>query len=142
MQSAIAGLVIAVNLALAGGAVASEAAPAATAPPAAAAAAAPAAAPAPAPFYVPDAVIKQAISDVLHAEAAPVSAFKSGPEIYSGDPTSARMTAAFNQARVPDCLHDNALKHQPAHIGPIGVVGPLSLPWVISAVLRGKCSLP
>ena len=169
MQPAVAGFVLAVNIALAAGAVAAEAAPASAstrqsiAKPAAkpagtpAAAAASAAKPAAAkgaqapqapaataaaPMYIPDAVIKQAINDVLHAEGAPVSALKSGPDIYSGDPTSARMTAAFNEARMPDCLHDNALKHQPAKIGPIGVVGPLSLPWVIAAAMRGKCSMP
>ena len=171
MQTSIAGFVLAANIALAAGAVAAEAASASASasarqtiakpaakpavPPAATAATAakPAAAksaqarPAPAstttaPLYIPDAVIKQAINDVLHAEGAPVSALKSGPDIYSGDPTSARMTAAFNEARVPDCLHDNALKHQPAKIGPIGVVGPLSLPWVTAAMVRGKCSMP
>ncbi len=50
-----------------------------------------------------------------------------------------RMTTAFNQAKVPDCLHDDALKLQPAYIGPFGVVGPFSLPWVVAAALRGKC---
>ncbi|GJJ00016.1 hypothetical protein RugamoR64_05540 [Duganella rhizosphaerae] len=50
------------------------------------------------------------------------------------------MTAAFEQAKVPDCLHGDALKLQPAHIGPIAVVGPYSLPWVIAAVIRGKCN--
>lgn len=169
MQPAVAGFVLAVNIAFAAGAVAAEATPApasarqtitkpaakpaATQAATAATAAKPAASksaqarPAPAstttaPMYISDAVIKQAINDVLHAEGAPVSALKSGPDIYSGDPTSARMTAAFNEARVPDCLHDNALKHQPAKIGPIGVVGPLSLPWVIAAAMRGKCSMP
>ncbi|RFP18825.1 MULTISPECIES: hypothetical protein [unclassified Duganella] len=50
------------------------------------------------------------------------------------------MTAAFEQAKVPDCLHGDALKLQPAMIGPIGVVGPYSLPWVIAAAIRGKCN--
>lgn len=175
MQPAVAGFVLAVNIAFAAGAVAAEAAPTPVSasasaaarqtiakpsakpavPPAATAATAakpavakstqarpPPASTTTASLYISDAVIKQAINDVLHAEGAPVSALKSGPDIYSGDPTSARMTAAFNEARVPDCLHDNALKHQPAKIGPIGVVGPLSLPWVIAAAMRGKCSMP
>ena len=33
-----------------------------------------------------------------------------------------------------------ALKHQPAHIGPVNVGGPYSLPWVVAAALRGKCN--
>ena len=33
------------------------------------------------------------------------------------------LNAAFDQARVPDCLHRDALKHQPANIGPIAVLG-------------------
>lgn len=59
---------------------------------------------------------------------------------FRANSVEARMSAAFEQAKVPDCLHSDALKLQPAHIGPVNVVGPYSLPWVIAAVVRGKCN--
>jgi hypothetical protein len=47
---------------------------------------------------------------------------------------------AVDEARVPDCLHPDALKHQPAKIGPIGVGGIYALPFLAAAILRGKCN--
>ena len=47
---------------------------------------------------------------------------------------------AFAEARVPDCLHADALKRQPPAIGPIGFGGLLAIPFVGLAQLNGKCN--
>jgi hypothetical protein len=48
--------------------------------------------------------------------------------------------AAFAEARVPDCLHGDALKRQPPVIGFIGVTGQAQWLFVLLAKLRGKCN--
>lgn len=45
------------------------------------------------------------------------------------------MTAAFNEAQVPDCLHAEGLKRQPTFF----LMGYLALPFIAVAKLRGKC---
>lgn len=89
------------------------------------------------PSAVTDAIIRQAVRATIAEDPQPPPA--RGPAALSGGVTQARLDAAFDQARVPDCLHGDALKHQPAHIGPIAVVGIYSLPWVVAAVVGGKC---
>lgn len=94
--------------------------------------------PAPSPVLSEE-VIKKAVRETIaeDAQAAPEKRPTGG--VIRADAVSARMSAAFDQAKVPDCLHEDALKHQPAHIGPVKVVGPYSLPWIVAAVVRGKC---
>ncbi|HEX9174354.1 MAG TPA: hypothetical protein VF861_17020 [Telluria sp.] len=46
----------------------------------------------------------------------------------------------FSEARVPDCLHGDALKRQPPRIGPIGFSYLAAAPFVVLAKLRGKCN--
>jgi len=45
----------------------------------------------------------------------------------------------FSEAKVPDCLHADALKRQPPRIGPIAFKGLYALPFVVLAKVRGKC---
>lgn len=88
-----------------------------------------------------DEVIKKAVLETIAEDprpAPPLVRSQAGP--FRANTMEARMSAAFEQAKVPDCLHQDALKLQPAHIGPVNVVGPYSLPWVIAAVVRGKCN--
>ncbi|WP_229205094.1 hypothetical protein [Duganella sp. Leaf61] len=94
----------------------------------------------PQPAGVTDAIIRQAVRDTIAEDPQPLQAPGQGAAALSGGVTQARLNAAFDQAKVPDCLHGDALKHQPAHIGPIAVVGIYSLPWVVAAVVRGKCN--
>lgn len=94
----------------------------------------------PRPAGVTDAIIRQAVRDTIAEDPQPLQAPGQGATALSGGVTQARLNAAFDQAKVPDCLHGDALKHQPAHIGPIAVVGIYSLPWVMAAVVRGKCN--
>lgn len=46
----------------------------------------------------------------------------------------------FSEARVPDCLHGDALKRQPPRIGPIGFTYLYALPFLVLAKIRGKCN--
>ncbi|OFA01816.1 hypothetical protein [Duganella sp. HH101] len=88
-----------------------------------------------------DELIRQAVRAVVAEDPHPVDpATRTAGAFGTTSPTVRdKMSAAFEQAKVPDCLHEDALKLQPAYIGPIAVVGPYSLPWVISAIIRGKC---
>lgn len=93
------------------------------------------------PPVLTDEVIRKAVREVIAEDPHPVDPAKASAGVYGTTTPSMhdKMSAAFEQAKVPDCLHDDALKLQPAHIGPVAVVGPFSLPWVIAAVIRGKC---
>ncbi|SDG44827.1 MULTISPECIES: hypothetical protein [unclassified Duganella] len=86
-----------------------------------------------------DEIIKKAVRETIAEDPHPAPAKKPEAGVFRADAVSTRMSAAFEQAKVPDCLHDDALKHQPAHIGPVNVVGPYSLPWIVAAAVRGKC---
>ena len=96
-------------------------------------------APAGEPAGLTDAVIKKAVRETVAEDARAAGGVNRDAGTLSAGATQSIMTAAFEEAKVPDCLHGDALKHQPAKIGPIGVAGPYSLPWVIAAALRGKC---
>lgn len=88
-----------------------------------------------------DELIRKAVRETVAEDPHPQALAARNAAAYGAATVTAqdRMTTAFNQAKVPDCLHDDALKLQPAYIGPFGVVGPFSLPWVVAAALRGKC---
>lgn len=88
-----------------------------------------------------DELIRQAVRAVVAEDPHPADPATRTAGVFGTTSPTVRdkMSAAFEQAKVPDCLHEDALKLQPAYIGPIAVVGPYSLPWVIAAVIRGKC---
>ncbi|MYN45416.1 hypothetical protein GTP23_10180 [Pseudoduganella sp. FT93W] len=88
-----------------------------------------------------DELIRKAVRDTVAEDPHPQALAARNMAAYGAATLTVqdRMTTAFNQAKVPDCLHGDALKLQPAYIGPFAVVGPLSLPWVVAAALRGKC---
>ncbi|MES2163647.1 MAG: hypothetical protein V4476_21015 [Pseudomonadota bacterium] len=94
------------------------------------------------PPALSDEMIRKAVRATIVEDPHPVDTANRAAGAFSSTTPSMHdtMTAAFEQAKVPDCLHGDALKLQPAQIGPIGVVGPLSLPWVIAAAIRGKCN--
>jgi hypothetical protein len=88
---------------------------------------------------VTDAIIKKAVRETVAEDPHPPPAVYPQDAVLRATTAQSRMSSAFEQAKVPSCLHDDALRLQPATIGPINVVGPLSLPWIISAAMRGKC---
>ncbi|USX23183.1 hypothetical protein NHH82_13890 [Oxalobacteraceae bacterium OTU3REALA1] len=100
-------------------------------------------APAGEPTGLTDAVIQKAVRETVAEDADSKTGTNTGINrdagALSAGKTESIMSAAFDQAKVPDCLHADALKNQPARIGFIGVGGPYALPWVIAAALRGKC---
>lgn len=91
------------------------------------------------PLALTDEIIRKAVRETVAETPAKPDSVVLNENAYSANSPYSKLGAAFDEAKVPDCLHGDALKLQPARIGPIGVVGPLSLPWVIAAVIRGKC---
>ncbi|MBA5688327.1 hypothetical protein [Rugamonas apoptosis] len=59
-----------------------------------------------------------------------------GGVVYRGSAEADVLSSAFNEARIPDCLHSDGLKFQPTLI----FAGLLALPFVAVAKLRGKCN--
>lgn len=51
----------------------------------------------------------------------------------------ARLSRDMKEAGHPDCLSEDATRHQPAKLGPVEFTGLLKAPWVAAAALRGKC---
>lgn len=58
-----------------------------------------------------------------------------GGVVYRGNAEADVLSAAFDQAQVPSCLHPDGLKFQPTYV----FFGLLALPFVAVAKLRGKC---
>lgn len=79
------------------------------------------------------AAVRQAVADdALSPKGRKETALGADP--YRG------FADAMDEARVPSCLHPDALKHQPPKIGPVALGGFLVLPFLAAAVLRGKCN--
>lgn len=90
-------------------------------------------------LVITESAIQQAIKDTLAETPAEPAAKTSLPAYRAVDRTEARMTQAFIDAKVPDCLHPDAMKFTPPHIGPIGLVGIYATPFWAYAALSGKC---
>jgi len=102
---------------------------------------APRPAPKPAPVLtITEQTIHQAVKDTIAEMPSQAAPLRSGAAISTAtESTEQRMSRAFAEARIPDCLHSEAMKFTPPHIGPIGVVGMYALPWLGYAALSGKC---
>ncbi|MYM27612.1 hypothetical protein GTP58_04705 [Duganella sp. CY15W] len=94
---------------------------------------------APARPVLTDDIIRKAVRETIAEDPHPAPAPAQNALVLRGSSAQTRMAAAFEQAKIPSCLHEDALKQQPAMIGPVNVVGPYSLPWIIAAAVRGKC---
>jgi hypothetical protein len=87
--------------------------------------------PAPLRARLTDEVITDAVKQTLASEQHETL-------IAAGQPLSAERYQKFgrqmSEARIPDCLHGDALKFQPTLFG-----GLLAIPFWAIAALRGKC---
>jgi hypothetical protein len=81
-----------------------------------------------------DPVVKKAVSEAIAAESTYSQQLQSAPAFSAA--RSDIMTAAFNEAKVPDCLHSEGLKRQPTFF----LMGYLALPFIPIAALRGVCN--
>lgn len=83
-----------------------------------------------------DDVIKQAVRDTL-AEQPSRPADTGG--VLSGE-RAASFGRQMDAARKPSCWRPDAMKHQPAQVGPITLVGSLAAPFWAAAILGGECN--
>ena len=95
---------------------------------------------------LPPATLRLRLSDpdviraaVKEAVANTPVALSSSTRTLGADPYRG-FAEAVDDARVPSCLHPDALKHQPPKIGPVGIGGIYALPFLAAAILRGKCN--
>lgn len=84
-----------------------------------------------------DDAIRQAVRETLAAQ--PATSSTGHGRVLSGE-RSTSFARQMDEARVPSCWRPDALKHQPAAIGPIGLGGELALPFWAAAIVRGKCN--
>lgn len=80
-----------------------------------------------------DASVSKAVAETLKTEVPPLPYYQSAIAFSSANTDV--MTAAFIQAKVPDCLHSEGLKRQPTFL----LTGYLALPFIAVAKVRGKC---
>lgn len=80
-----------------------------------------------------DASVSKAIAETIKTEVPPLPYYQSA--IAFSSTNTEIMTAAFIEAKVPDCLHSEGLKRQPTFI----FTGYLALPFIAVAKVRGKC---
>lgn len=81
-----------------------------------------------------DPAVRKAVAAAIKAEAPPLPLLQSRPEFSAANTDI--MTAAFNAAKLPDCLHSEGLRSQPTFL----MTGYLALPFIAVAKLRGVCS--
>ena len=81
-----------------------------------------------------DPAMRKAIAEAIAADI-PSQSLPQAAAAFSTANTDI-MTAAFNDAKVPDCLHSEGLKRQPTFF----LMGLLALPFIPIAKLRGKCN--
>jgi hypothetical protein len=74
-----------------------------------------------------DAVKQTLANEKQEAVVAPGKAF-------SADPRYQQFGREMSEAKIPDCLHGDALKFQPTFLG-----GLLAIPFWALAAMRGKC---
>jgi len=82
-----------------------------------------------------DDVIERAVRASLGEEPVPR---QEGGTVFGADPYRA-FRQQFSEAKKPSCWHPDALKNQPARIGPLQLGGIFALPHLGAAILRGKC---
>lgn len=82
-----------------------------------------------------DPVAQKAVADTVAAEPAPAPTPVQAAVIGLNPEKHDIMTTAFNEAKVPDCLHADGLKRQPTFF----LKGVLKLPFIPIAYLRGVC---
>ncbi|MBV6324722.1 hypothetical protein [Duganella violaceipulchra] len=83
-----------------------------------------------------DPALRKAVAEAMAAEIPPQSLPREVAVFGGGASRSSDiMTAAFKEAKVPDCLHSEGLKRQPTFF----LTGILALPFIPIAKLRGKC---
>jgi hypothetical protein len=93
-------------------------------------------APAAAPSRPGDEAIRRAVREVL--DENPDNPRRHEPDTIRGNRYQG-FAEQFSEAKVPDCLHSDALKRQPPRIGPIAFKGLYAVPFVVLAKVRGKC---
>jgi hypothetical protein len=76
---------------------------------------------------------------IAQALAEPPPPRDAGPALSARSPEMERFDALVDEATVPDCLHADGLKRQPPRILFVQLRGPIALPFVLLAKLRGKC---
>jgi hypothetical protein len=83
-----------------------------------------------------DPVAQKAVADTVAADPAPAPTPVQAGVVSLNPVKQDVMTAAFNEAKVPDCLHSEGLKRQPTFF----LTGLLALPFIPIAFLRGVCN--
>jgi len=83
-----------------------------------------------------DPVAQKAVADIVAAEPAPAPTPVQAGVVSLNPAKQDVMTAAFNEAKVPDCLHSEGLRRQPTFF----LSGYLALPFIPIAYLRGLCN--
>ncbi len=98
-----------------------------------------------APLILSQDMIRSAVRETLAADAAAdlkAGAARRTVAWSTVDTVGTKMAVAFAQAKIPDCLHPDGLRQQPAKIGPVQLGGVLALPFLASAIIGNKCGLP
>lgn len=103
------------------------------------------AAPVPVPKDQPPALtiseeaIHQAVKDTVAETPAKHLVPPSAGDTFGVDSREGKLARAFDEAKVPDCLHSDAMKLAPPKIGQVELAEMYALPFWGYAVLSGKC---
>lgn len=81
-------------------------------------------------------LIRTAVGKALAADARPSADGPAGGDAALRGTAYEGFARSMEDARVPDCLHQDGLKRQPTFF----LSGYLALPFIAIAKLRGKCN--
>jgi hypothetical protein len=88
---------------------------------------------------VNDALIHRAISETLAETPVPLTVPTQSNATFSAGSSEKILARAFMQAKVPDCLHTDAMKLAPAKIGAVEFKEVAAAPFWAYAIVSGKC---
>lgn len=88
---------------------------------------------------VNDDLIHRAISETLAETPVPLTVSTQPNAIFSASSSEKILARAFMQAKVPDCLHTDAMKLAPAKIGAVEFKEVAAAPFWAWAIVSGKC---
>jgi hypothetical protein len=92
------------------------------------------------PLNLSNDIIRKAIQEAPDEKSAANLLPSESVEHLGSSRNEEILTRAFQEAKVPDCLHQDAMKFAPPRIGVIGIAGEFALPWWAYAVLSGHCN--
>jgi len=89
---------------------------------------------------VSDDILRQATRETKPVTLAPNALPNQSIDRFGSGKNEEILARAFQEAKVPDCLHQDAMQFAPPKIGAVSFTGAFALPWWGYAIMSGHCN--